>query len=197
MRNIIALFLILVSITARSENVGWRNADGSPAPNTDSMKSIDGFGGWLLVTPDADWEQKWNTPSENVPHFNEAHDVSYGQELTILIFFTNPKPNEQGLMNITCDIKVQRPDGSLSINADNVPCAVGWQMPPNPYSLLLTQAVIKYVGESDDLPGEWKVSVNLVDQNSGIMVPLKTKFNLIEEVANKSSKRDAVNGAPS
>ena len=197
MRNIISIILILFSVTAHAEGVGWRNKDGSPAPNTNSMKSVNGFGGSLLVTPDPDWEKKWNTPSDHIPHFNEAKDVKYGQELTILIFFTNPKPSDQGLMNIACDIKVQRPDGSFSIDAANVPCASGWQVPPNPYSLLLTQTIIKYVGEPGDLPGKWKVSVNLKDQNSGTQVPLKTEFNLVNQSANKSSNSDGENAAGS
>ena len=62
--------LILISSIAKAEEGGWRDKDGNPVPNTDSMNSIDGFGGWLIVTPDKDWEEKWNTPSEDIPHFS-------------------------------------------------------------------------------------------------------------------------------
>ena len=194
MRNILFIILFSLSFTALAENGGWRNKDGPPAPNTDSIKSINGFGGWLLVTPDQDWEEKWNTP-DRIPYFTEAKDVRYGEELTILIFFTNPKPNKDGLMNISCDMKVQRPDGSFSMDESNVPCAPGWPVPENPRSLLLAQTVIKYIGEADDIPGTWKVSINLKDQHSGIQVPLKTEFNLLRESANKPSNTDGVNAA--
>ncbi len=86
MKKLLAICLMTMSVLVSAQNIGWRSSDGSPAADTDSMKSVQGFGGWLLVTPDQDWEQKWNTPSENVPSFNEAHDVKYGEELTILIF---------------------------------------------------------------------------------------------------------------
>ena len=196
MKTLIAIALIFVSVVTMAENFGWRDQDGRPVPNTDAMKTINGFGGWLVVTPDKDWEEKWNTPAENIPHFNEAKDVSYGQELTILIFFTNPRADKNGLMNITCDIQVIRPDETYSIDAKDVSCA-NWEAPPEQYkyNLLLTQAVIKYVGEPSDLPGTWKVKINLKDKNSGIEIPLRTEFYLAEKPANKSKHSDGASAA--
>ena len=85
-------------------------------------------------------------------------------------------------MNITCDIQVLRPDETYSINAKEVSCA-NWQTPPEQYkyNILLTQAIIKFVGEPKDLPGSWKVKINIKDKNAGIEVPLKTEFYLIKK----------------
>ena len=186
MRKLITIALIFISTIVMAQDIGWRDKDGNPVPNTNAMKSINGFGARLVVTPDKDWEEKWNTPSENIPHFTEAKDVGYGQELTILIFFTNPKAGDNGRMNITCDIQVIRPDETYSINVNDVNCA-NWEAPPEQYkyNVLLSQAVIKYVGEPKDLPGTWRVQINLKDKNAGIEVPLKTEFYLIEKSANK------------
>lgn len=155
------------------------------------MKNVNGFGGWLVVTQDKDWEEKWNTPQENTPSFSEAKEVSYGEELTILIFFTNPRPNDEGFMNIACDLMVVRPDETYSIDEKDVACA-NWKVPPKPYNhnIQLTQAVIKYIGETGDLPGKWKVYVNLKDKNAGIEVPLETEFKLLGKSANKSNSLD-------
>jgi len=196
MKRFIVITLIFISSIAIAENIGWRDKDGNPVPNTDAMKTINDFGGWLVVTPDKDWEEKWNTPAENIPYFSEAKDVGYGQELTILIFFTNPKADDKGLMNVTCDIQIIRPDETYSIDAKDVSCA-NWKAPPEQYkyNLLLSQAVIKYVGEPNDLPGIWKVLINLKDRNSGIEVPLKTEFYLKEKSANKSKHSDGASAA--
>ena len=176
------LIFMLTTQIVNAENFGWLDRDGSLVPNTDAMKSIDGFGGWLVVTSDKDWEEKWNTPTENIPHFKGANNVSYGEELTVLIFFTNPKAGDAGEMNLTCDIQVIRPDKSYSIDVKEYNCA-NWDVPPSPHNhnVQLTQAIIKYIGEEKDLPGEWKVNINLKDKNAGIEIPLKTKFNLINE----------------
>ena len=99
---------------------GWRNKDGKIVPNSDNMKSIKGFGGWLLITSDADWEEKWNTPTYVSPNFNEASNVSYGQKLTILTFFINPKVSDQGTINITCGVKITRPDNKVSVDNQNI-----------------------------------------------------------------------------
>ncbi|AJQ94861.1 hypothetical protein [Gynuella sunshinyii] len=196
MKKLIAISLILMSSIVMAENIGWRDQAGNSVPNTDAMKNINGFGGLLVVTPDKDWKEKWNTPAENIPHFNKAKDVDYGQELTVLIFFSNPKADDKGLINITCDIQVVRPDETYSVNSNDVNCA-NWQAPPDQYkyNLQLTQTIIRYVGEPSDLPGTWKVLINLKDKNSGIEVPLKTEFHLTKKSTNKLKHSDGASAA--
>jgi len=158
---------------------GWITKDGKRVPNTDNMKSINGFGGWLVVTPDSDWEEKWNTSPETTPHFTEAKDVKYGEVLTILPFYINPKRNNSGEVNILCDIKVTRPDGSHSINEKAIQC-VPRKVQGNPRNARLTSTVIKYVGEDGDQPGIWVVEITLTDNIRNVIVPLKTQFNLVK-----------------
>ncbi len=86
-------------------------------------------------------------------------------------------------MEVTCDIRLIRPDNSYSINAENVECA-SWSVPPNAFSLMLTQTIIQYVGEVGDLPGKWSVFVTLKDKHAGIEIPLKTEFNLVVDSVN-------------
>jgi len=159
---------------------GWVTKDGSPVENTDAMKSINGFGGWLVVTPDKDWEDKWNTPPNVTPSFTEAKEVSYGEQLTVLPFYINPKINAFGDQRVLCDIRVIRPDGSYSIDAEGVECAVG-KIRGNPKNVRLTSALIKYIGEDGDPPGKWTVEINMIDVNRGVTVPLKAHFTLTSE----------------
>src|SRR5690554_2296200 len=56
MRNLIVILVLFVTTLAvHAEDFNWRTGDGAKAPNTKNQKSISGFGGWLLVTPDKDW----------------------------------------------------------------------------------------------------------------------------------------------
>ena len=168
---------------------GWRNKDGKIVPNSDNMKSIKGFGGWLLITSDADWEEKWNTPTYVSPNFNEASNVSYGQKLTILTFFINPKVSDQGTINITCGVKITRPDNKVSVDNQNIECLKDIVI-ENPGNVHLSPIVIDYIGEEGDPPGEWIVEVNINDINRGASIPLRNTFILLEK-ANKSLNIDA------
>jgi hypothetical protein len=188
MRNLILFLTIFISAQALcSEGFHWRMNDGSKAPNTKSQKSISGFGGWLLVTQDEDWEEKWNTPKDHIPHFSEAQEVELGEELTILPFFANPKLDANKYFNILCDIKIIKPDGSFSINETDIPCAQG-ALDTDPMSIFLTQTVIKYVGEPGDPFGVWTVFFNLKDTFRNIEIPLETSFKLVKSKTKKSKE---------
>lgn len=181
MKKILLSWLLLLSVTTQAETGGWVTRDGKTVPNSDARKSINGFGGWLIVTPDSDWEAKWNTPPETIPNFSEAKNVSYGEKLTILTFYINPKTNDNGELNVLCDIIVTRPDGSSSASANGVKCAAG-KLQGSPRNVRLTSAVINYIGEEGDPPGKWSVEVRLTDKVRGTSIPLKTHFNLRNKV---------------
>lgn len=155
----------------------WISRDGKPVPNTDAMKSIKGFGGWLMVTPDTDWEAKWNTSPDSTPTFRGASSVDYGVPLTILTFYTNPKPDADNKIQVYCDIKLIRPDGSVPVDTKGIDCASG-KLQGGPRNLRLTAAVIKFIGEDGDAPGIWRVEINLTDKNRNVTVPLKGEFTL-------------------
>jgi len=161
------------------ESGGWVNRDGSPVPDRDDLKSKKGFGGWVIVTPDEDWEEKWNTPTENIPNFNEASEVNYGESLTILTFIINPSIDANGEINIVCDIQVIRPDNSLSIDLTDAECMKG-QLQGDPRNVRLAAPIIKFVGEKGDPSGNWIININLVDKNRGALIRLKTGFELVQ-----------------
>lgn len=178
-KTIFVLLLLSFVYPLLAEEGGWVDRDGNPVQNTDAMKSINGFGGWLIVTPDSDWEAKWNTPPDVTPHFSEASDVRYGEELTILIFYINPRTNAAGEINIRCDIKITRPDGTSATDAKDVVCAKG-KLQGSPRHVRLTTTIIKYIGEPGDPPGRWDVEVVLTDKRRNTRLPLKTHFVLLE-----------------
>lgn len=149
--------------------------DGNPIPETSSAKSKDGFNAALLVTPDKDWQEKWNTPTETVPYFTEAKEVQAGGELFILTFLSNPSVNTSGMTDVTCDFIVARPDGSKSVNELGMPC-FKVALTSNPKYVYLSAASLKYVAEPTDPRGTWIVHITIKDNLRNIEIPLETSF---------------------
>jgi hypothetical protein len=174
---LLALFLISHATFA---DVGWRDGEGNPVPDTESQKSVQGFGALLVVTPDEDWEEKWNTPPEVAPQFSGSSTVEIGGKLFILTMFTNPAVDDSGAADVVLDLEVKRPDGSTSTHAESALCFEGeFRGPPHNVSLCAT--VVGFVGEPTDPAGVWPVQVTVTDRIRNVSVPLSTKFELLHE----------------
>jgi hypothetical protein len=156
---------------------GWKDQSGHLTQNTESRNSVNGFGGWLVVTSDADWKAKWLTPSDTVPHFTEAKNVARGKEIFVLTLFANPLLDSNGDANITCDLDVTRPDGTSSIHQVGAVCFQG-KIKEAPTHLFLSAPVIGFRGDPDDPSGKWVVHVTLKDNVRGAIVPLQSSFVL-------------------
>lgn len=180
-----AQFLRDCIAAAQPRDNAWVTREGKPVPNSDSMKSIKGFGGWLMTTSDPDWKEKWNTSPETVPEFHGASQVDYGKRLTILTFYSNPQVDAAGGIEVLCDIKLMRPDGSVPVEQKGIECASG-KLQGNPLNTRLTAAVIDFIGEDGDPPGVWRVEVTMTDKVRNVTVPLKTEFTLNKKPSRKS-----------
>jgi len=178
MKSLLVALAFLFSALAVAQE-GWIDRQGNPIPDTAAQKSVQGFGGWVLVTPDADWEEKWNTPAEATPHFSEAKTVGRGERVFVLIFFANPQLNRDGSADVTCDIDVTRPNGTSSIHQTDAVCFRG-PLNSDPHHTYLSGPVIGFVGDPGDPLGEWLVRVTVKDNVRHVSVPLKTSFVLLE-----------------
>ena len=154
---------------------GWRDAQGHPAAESDSSKSIDGFSGMLLVTPDKDWAEKWGTSPETVPHFASASEIVDGNTLFLLTFFAGPGRDSAGKTNVLCDFAMIRPDGSKSIEQTDAPC-FQVELKEESNSVFLAPAVVGYLAEASDQRGTWTFHMTLKDKVRGVELPLKTSF---------------------
>ena len=66
---LVTTLLLGFSSASFSQSYGWQDRNNGPATDTASRRSVDGFGGMMIITPDADWEEKWNTPSGTSPFY--------------------------------------------------------------------------------------------------------------------------------
>jgi hypothetical protein len=174
---LIPVLCLLFAGTAQSQSTFWRDQNGNPVPETESMKSKNDFAGSLLATIDDDWEKKWNTPPETKPNFNKAETVSYGKKIFILTFFSNPLKGADGNVAVMCDLKISDPKGKVVLEKQGMVCFAGW-LNGSPYNLYLSAPVITFSGDPGDPPGTWIVDVNLRDENRNVAIPLRTTFQL-------------------
>jgi hypothetical protein len=174
--SLLALAMLAAPLPALADG-GWIGADGQALPDTPWSKSKDGFAAMLLITPDQDWEQKWDTPTEVTPHFAEASEVSAGGRLAILSFLSNPMLDAAGRVNVTCDVRITRPDGTRAIDESNVPCFAGKLETP-PRNVYLTGAVVNFIEEPEEPRGAWQVDITVRDTVRGVAIPLQAGFEV-------------------
>lgn len=169
---------VVIKLEPTGPQVGWRDRQGSAVADAEHQKSVEGFGGLVIVTPDTDWEKKWATPADTTPHFSSIKDVKRGKEIFVLTFFANPKLTAEGIADVTCDIEIVRPDGKFSMQQSDAVCYKG--SIGNPLNMHLVEPVIGFVGEPSDPVGEWVVRITLKDNLRNVSVPLKTSFVLVD-----------------
>jgi hypothetical protein len=173
----IALVAMLLAGPAHSQSGFWRDPDGKPVQETESMKSKNDFAGSLIVTIDEDWEKKWDTPPETKPTFHTAGVIAYGKKVFVLTFFANPMRDGSGKANVRCDIKLTSPTGQVSLAQQNMTCFSG-EIAGNPYNMYLSAPVIGFSGDPGDPAGIWVVEVQLRDAIRNVQLPLRTTFEL-------------------
>jgi hypothetical protein len=177
--SLVALMMVERPIQIRLKRIetGWKDSQGRAQPDSDARKAQNGFGGWLLLTSDEDWQSKWNTQPDTIPRFSMAGNIAKGKPVYALTFFSNPKLNADGDADISCDIDLRKPDGSASFQQTDATCFKGTLKGQANY-LYLSAPVIKFIGEQDDPHGVWQVSITLKDKIGQTNLPLKTSFIL-------------------
>ena len=167
---------------AGAEEYGWRDADGKRLPDTEWRKSSQGFAAMLLNTSDADWWEKWNRPE--TPNYKEVKSVRKGGQVVTLIFIVNAATGPDGTLNVVCDIKAFRPDGSQSMGVEGRPCL--WGKPSDdPTRLRLAPTAHTFIGEEGDPPGTWKVDITVHDAVRNVSIELHTSFEYLGDAPKK------------
>jgi hypothetical protein len=179
MKNILAIALLGLTLPAYAQAPSgyWHDSSGKPIAETESIKSRDGFAASLLATTDADWREKWDTPASTVPSFTKAGTVTYGRNVFILTFFSNPQLDAAGNANVRCDLKMQSPTGEATFDQRDVTCYTG-KLKGSPSTLYLSAPVITVSADPGDPQGTWVVEVVVRDAVRGTELPLRTSFIL-------------------
>jgi hypothetical protein len=175
--RILLAALFLAAQCAAAADSPWHTPDGKPVPDSDAMKGANGFGASLVLTPDADWQAKWNTPPDTAPRFRTTSRVKVGEKVTLLIFLLNPKVGANGEVDVRCDITIRKPDGSTATAEKNLVCLRG-ALQGDSHHVRLAGPVVAFEGEPSDPLGAWRIEVIVKDFLRGTSLPLKAAFTL-------------------
>ncbi len=178
MHRLLATLMGLAALgPAQSQSGFWRDPEGKPVAETESMRSVEDFAGSLVVTTDEDWQKKWNSPPEVKPSFTTPGVIAYGKKVFVLTFFANPKLDGSGRADVRCDFRMSDPTGKATLAQKDATCFAG-RITGNPYNLYLSAPVIAFSADPGDPPGTWVIEVTLRDTIRGVELPLRTTFAL-------------------
>ncbi len=147
---------------------------------SNSVKVLNDFGASLLVTPDQNWRQKWETPSDQMVYLDEAEVVRLGEKLWVLAFMVNPKLDDNGQANVVCALTIVRPDQSIAFDQGGIPCLQG-AVEGNLDNVRLSPVVVEYLGEEGDPLGRWTIRMRIKDENRDTQLDLETSFTLVSD----------------
>lgn len=143
-------------------------------PHKPADKPLDGV---VLVTDDPDWQAKWNTPEDTVPHFNRVTRAKRGQKLVVLIFVARPGMDAERNVKVDCDLRLLMPDGREALKQEGVSCLSG-PLRGAQDNVYLSAPVVNFLGEDGDPAGTWRFEAVLRDRLRGTDRTVSSEFTL-------------------
>ena len=138
--------------------------------NSDNIKSKGDFGAQLWLVQGEQFFQDWIKPA--TPNIIPAAIAPRGENIYTVIIFYGLAHDSAGLANVTYDITVHRPDGSVYSESKNL---IGWQglAPQESRTLELGRDHIAINFGLNDPAGLYTVDALVRDNVSRVELPLK------------------------
>ncbi|MCP4393065.1 MAG: hypothetical protein GY804_02180 [Alphaproteobacteria bacterium] len=137
------------------------------------------FGAKLAVISPSyskDWE---GLPATSGVKIEEKKELNKGETAEITIFFGGMELAEDLSADITYDIKITKPDGSIA-SEDKALNALKVKVPTS-FSVFRPTVKIEYRYDETDIPGVYKIDATLHDNISGKSLQLEEKLTLLKE----------------
>lgn len=153
---------------------------GGPAMAAEACewrRAESGFQAAVLVTADDGWKQTCALPTAKLPAVRRADSLQVGGKVWALLFVSNPLPDASGAVDVTCDLRMVRPNGRVSEhrNLKALRKNLGEAAPLT----FLSEFVLTMVGEEGDPLGEWMIELVVHDRNRGVDVPVACRYTLL------------------
>jgi hypothetical protein len=170
---ILSLLLCPLAVNARFL------ADGKPSTEQKPhIKTLNGFKAQLWLIDDLSFFKNWKIPSDGVV-LNPTNSAKKDKEIYAIIVFSNPGSNKDKLCNISCDMAVVNPDGTIYGEAKDQEC---WENKPAPPKDLLELGVF-YLGiiiRSNEQTGRYKIQAAVNDKIKKTIIKLEQYFDVLE-----------------
>jgi hypothetical protein len=146
----------------------------NPARVTVTTK--DGFGGEVFLTANENIYAEWARPE--MPRIDTIKELPVGRVMVLVVIYSNPAKDKDGNVNVTYDLEIIKPDGSVSEFLPDIVCLKG-PLKGQADKLSLSQTQLKWVAEAADPPGLWKFKVVLKDNVRGTNLPLEASLKIV------------------
>ena len=143
------------------------------ASNTDNIRASGNFGAQLWLTANANFAEDWRKPE--APTIEPVEMVQRGQAVYTAIIFYGEARTPAGLGNVSYDVTILRPDGTIYNRRDAL---IGFQnlAPTDERELQLGRNNLSINIGADDPAGLYTVSVIVHDNVSRVDLALKQTF---------------------
>ena len=158
---------------ASQSDQGWFQ-NGTNRVEMPNMKSSKGFGASLCLTDDTQFFDDWNKESPGVK-IKEMKRATRNKPFFTVVIFVNPSTDSKKQCNVTGDITIRKPDGTVYGAMTN---ANFWVALPAPKPGEL-QLAVEYMGtviEKKDPPGKYSVEVIVRDNIKKAEISLSDSF---------------------
>ncbi|HLP09200.1 MAG TPA: hypothetical protein VK178_13630 [Opitutaceae bacterium] len=169
-------FAALAALAEAAQPNPGRGTGGDRAVVGSEWRQVrDGFGAAVVVTADPEWKRKWGAPGSKLPRVDQTNSLRVGEKVWALLFLTNPTADTEGNVDVTCDLRMVRPNGKVTEHRDLR--ALHCRTVPVPRTYL-SEFVLTMVGEENDPVGEWVVEFTVRDKVRGVAVPVTGRYTL-------------------
>ena len=152
-------------------------AQSDPAiPKWSDRYEEPGFGALAFIISDSTFFERWERPE--TPQITPQARYVRGEVAYPIVIFQTDALDEHGHVNVTYDLTVMKPDGTLYAGTP-VRGLIGWKGTPPP-GLVLALNKVSLIIEDDDQPGLYTVDIVMHDQVRGKSVPLSLAFEVTE-----------------
>jgi hypothetical protein len=153
------------------------NHESSATADCEWSRTKDDFGATVVFTPEAIWKARRGAVAREVPPEHRADFVRVGGKVWGLIYLTNPQPDGEGSVNVTCDVRTIRPNGKVTVHREL--CALRRKAAGRGNGTYLSEFVVTMEGEDNDPLGEWVIEIVVHDRNRNVDVPIVGRFKLL------------------
>ncbi len=141
----------------------------------------------MMTRQDASMDWWYAVPENFAPQISTVSAVTRGEYFRILPLFRKYKTDIGGAANITFDLRITRPDGTVRLELPKLEGHVGLALP---HGLLPAQAVVNFCFEPEDAWGTYDVELAAVDHASASTNRLHRRIELQPFELEKMTKEE-------
>ena len=153
---------------------GWVGPGGKRLSDEPFRRTKHGFGAALYLITDGEFFDRWDRPSPGATYqLNPVGELQRNQRFYTALLFSNALPRDDGVTEVSVDMTVLRPDGTVYAS---IPGLTGAKAPRGPNDLKLADSFLKITIEDKDPLGEYRVRAVVHDKVRGVSIPLEARM---------------------